>query len=117
MMLSIGRPSEEESHRPSPLCVSACHPGPSTLSLGTNGSSARPSPAGYCFVCHGERVHDTARAIAASEASAFGAPEIRRCQQYRARVRHHRVADQQLRVDERPVGHVVALAKLLGIHS
>jgi hypothetical protein len=22
-----------------------------------------PSPAGYCFVCHGERVHDTARAM------------------------------------------------------
>ena len=28
---------------------------------------------------------------------------------------HHRVADQQLRVDERPVRHVVALAQFLGI--
>jgi len=29
----------------------------------------------------GERVHDTARAIAATEARAFGAPEIRQRQQ------------------------------------
>jgi hypothetical protein len=30
--------------------------------LRTNGSSARPSPAGCCFVCDCARVHDTARA-------------------------------------------------------
>jgi hypothetical protein len=49
--------------------------------VGTNSSSAPPSPAGYCFVCHGERVHDTARAITATEAKNFGAPEVR--QRYR----------------------------------
>src|SRR5215217_5956255 len=47
---------------------------------GRTATAAGPTPAGYCFVCHGERVHGTARAIAATKARTFGAPEIRQHQ-------------------------------------
>jgi hypothetical protein len=40
-----------------------------------------PSFAGYCFVCHGERVHDTAPATAAPDVTTCGAPELRQRQQ------------------------------------
>jgi hypothetical protein len=55
-----------ELKRPSRALASGAgadaRPASSRLPLRTNSSSARPSPAGCCFVCDCERVHDTARA-------------------------------------------------------
>jgi hypothetical protein len=54
-------PGREAARRRSRRKAQATNQSASRL-LRTNGSSARPSPAGCCFVCDCARVHDTARA-------------------------------------------------------